>query len=128
MTGAFEVFTYLSLPLVVLGTYLTYLYGQKKSGFGWQKYIALLFTPTAIMAVLAFVIGIKILYLYLVSALVGFGLEYFLGFTYEKVFHRKLWTYDATAYSIGEHTSLLTLPMWGLAGVVFWSLGKILGL
>ncbi len=76
--------------------------------------------------VLAAYYGMGMVYLFVASSVVGFILEYGTGLMYHKTLNRRLWTYGK--YSIGGYTSLLTFPMWGVAGVVFWLLSRSVGL
>jgi uncharacterized membrane protein len=128
MTGLLLNVTTSSGLIVIVGVYLAYLYGRNTKEFHWSEYIALLAALTLIVFLKAYLIDIKILYLYLLSAIVGFILEYSLGLAYHKTLNRKLWVYDSHAYSLSGYTSWLTLPMWGIAGVIFWTVGKIVGL
>ena len=109
-----------------LGMFLAYLYGRSVKRFRWSEYIALLATPVGICLWIAYVHGIKVLYLFAASAIVGFFLEFGLGLAYHKTLNRRLWTYSR--YSVGGYTSWLTLPMWGVAGVAFWILSNKIGL
>lgn len=52
--------------------------------------------------------------------------ELVVGFVYHKTLNRRLWQYNRL--SVGGYTSVLSIPMWGIAGVVFWALSKLLGL
>jgi hypothetical protein len=112
----------------VVGVYVAYLYGRNTLEFRWSEYSALLAAPTLVVLAQAYLLDIKILYLYVVSAVVGFVLEYSLGYTYHKVLNRKLWIYDSESYAVCGYTSWLTLPMWGIAGVLFWNLSVFVGL
>ena len=117
-----------SILFMVLGFYLAYLYGRNTTQFRWSEYVALMCAPTIVVFIEAYLIDIRILTLYLASAMLGFVLEFFLGFAYHQVLNRKLWVYDSQAYAVGGYTSWLTLPMWGVAGVIFWTLAKVVGL
>ncbi len=125
---SFMKFTIGSILFVTVGFYLAYRFGRNKTSFTWSAYIALLLPPTLVVLWYAYYVNIKVLVLYAVSAIVGFMAEYILGFTYHKVLNRKLWKYDTDAYAVAEYTSWLTLPMWGIAGFVFWMVAKIAGL
>jgi hypothetical protein len=124
--GALFSFAGVSLALNALGFFGAWLYGRKTQEFRWSEYAALMATPNVLVAFYAFFINAQIIRLYLISAVVGFALEYLLGFAYHKVLNKRLWTYSYA--NLGGYTSLLTFPMWGVAGVVFWFLGKMAGL
>jgi len=67
--------------------------------------------------------GSQLLLVCLSFALVGTFLEWLIGFFYHKIVGQKLWTYHR--YSLSGYTSLLSIPLWGLAGALFWLLAKI---
>ena len=114
------------LIVCLLGFYLAYLYGRKTLLFRWSEYLAIIFLPIASIIFLALYIDLKILNLYIISALAGFFLEYIIGLTYYKTLNRRLYKYKR--FSIGGHTSLLSIPLWGIAGVLFWLFGKMIGI
>jgi uncharacterized membrane protein len=110
----------------LIGFYLAYLYGRKTKRFQWNEYLALLVVPTLFVIALAYYVDTRILSLFLVSAAVGFLLEYIIGLAYHKTLNRRLWTYQRL--SVCGYTSLLSIPIWGVAGVIFWFLSKMVGL
>ncbi|MBI4709185.1 MAG: hypothetical protein HY764_03220 [Candidatus Portnoybacteria bacterium] len=114
------------LSVSLLGFYLAYLYGRRTKKFRWSEYIAIIITPFIFVLALAYFVDIKILGLFAISAVVGFSLEYLCGLTYHKTLNRRLWRYER--FSVGGYTSLLTIPMWGISGVIFWFLGKLIGI
>lgn len=109
-----------------VGFFLAYLYGRKTRQFRWSEYVAIIIWPLLFVIILAYYVETKILVLFMVSAFVGFILEYVLGFVYHKTLNRRLWHYDK--FSVGGYTSWLAIPIWGIAGVIFWFLAKIVGL
>lgn len=117
-------FVFLSVCLV--GFYLAYLYGRKTWRFHWGEYIAIIILPILCLVYLSVFYDLRILTLFLISSFLGFFLEYVIGLTYHKTLNRRLWKYHK--YSVGGYTSLLSLPLWGIGGVVFWLLGSALGL
>lgn len=120
---------YLNLVLLsvcIAGFYLAYLYGRKTKTFRWSEYFLLISAPVLSSLSLAYFYGIKIIYLFVISSIVGFILEYLLGLAYHKTLNRKLWTYGK--YNLRGYTSYLTFPMWGVAGIIFWLLSKKIGL
>jgi len=114
------------LGITLTGFYLAYLYGRKTKIFVWKEYIAILIWPTLLVLTLAYFIDKNIIILFLISSIIGFCLEYLLGLTYHKTLNKRLWRYDK--FSVKGYTSWLTLPIWGIAGVIFWFLSKIAGL
>lgn len=115
------------LFLCLAGFYLAYLYGRKTKVFKWSEYFAILILPLIFILALTYFIDTRILGLFFVSAFVGFTLEYIVGFTYHKTLNKRLWYYQER-FSINGYTSLLSIPIWGVAGVIFWFLSKLLGL
>ena len=121
----FLVGIFLSL-VSLIGMFLAYLYGRKVEKFRWSEYVLLLIAPVGGCFALTFLYGIRIVYMFVLSAVVGFIFEYSVGLIYHKTLNRRLWNYSR--YSVGGYTSWLTLPMWGVAGIVFWLLSASLGL
>lgn len=60
------------------------------------------------------------------SAAIGFLTEGILGFVYHKVLNKRLWEYEKL--DIWGYTSLLSILLWGVGGVVFWFVSKFAGL
>lgn len=117
---------FIFLVLTLVGFYLAYLYGHKTKKFRWSEYFAIIFWPLLFVLFLSYSVDSKILGLFIVGSAVGFVLEYILGLTYYKVLNQKLWRYNRL--SINGYTSLLSIPIWGIACVIFWFLSKIVGL
>jgi len=120
-----------TLPTVLLlfsvsGMYGAYLFGKKTKNFRWSEYIALMAAPVIATLSLSYFYGKQIVYLFFVSAIAGFVLEYLLGLAYHKTLNKRLWTYDRLA--IDGYTSFLTFPMWGVAGISFWLISRFVGL
>jgi len=116
------VFTFFDL----LGFYLAYLYGRKTKNFRWREYLAIVAVPLGCVFAAAYLIDLKIINLFLVSCFIGFALEYLLGLAYHKTLNKRLWEYKRL--SVHGYTSLLSIPFWGVGGVSFWFIAKILGL
>jgi uncharacterized membrane protein len=114
------------LSICLIGFYLAYLYGRKTKRFRWSEYMAILIWPVLFVVAFAYFFNVMIFILFLISSFVGFVLEYVVGLTYHKTLNRRLWNYGRL--SIGGYTSLLSIPIWGVAGVIFWFLGKMVGL
>ncbi len=118
---------FMSLVAVyLLGFYVSYLYGRTKGTFRWVEYGVFCIVPVSSSLALSFIYGVKIIYLFLLSAGIGMFLEYTAGMAYHKTFKERLWTYSL--FSLGGYTSWLTLPMWGSMSVALWVLGKAVGL
>lgn len=110
----------------IIGMYLAYLYGRKTKRFRWSEYVALLAAPVLGSLGLSYFYGIKIIYFFVESSIIGFIFEYGIGRAYHMTLNKRLWTYGK--YSVEGYTSLLTFPLWGVGGIVFWLLAKTLGL
>jgi hypothetical protein len=114
--------------VTLVGFYLAYLYGRKTKQFRWSEYTAIIIWPLLSVLIFAYYVDTKILILFIISSFVGFISEYTLGLVYHRTLNRRLWYYDDKFSVPGEYTSWLTIPLWGSAGIVFWFLGKIIGL
>lgn len=123
---AIEVLSSLFLVLSIAGGYIAYLYGRRVRRFRWSEYVAILSVPTLCSFSLIYFYGVKIIYFFFASCVVGFVLEYLLGLAYHKTLNRRLWAYN-DRFNLSGYTSLLTVPIWGCAGVVFFILGKSIG-
>lgn len=122
------------LLLIVFGFVAESLYFQngilaknkklKTYHFNTGRYIYYLITPvTALTFAFIATSSIKLLYVFFVFSLLGTFLEWLAGFAYHMIVGQKLWTYHR--YSIGGYTSLLSMPLWGIGGVLFWLLVQI---
>lgn len=118
-------FWYIFILISFIGAYLAYLYGRKTTKFRWKEYLAIIIGPILFVIFLAFYYNFAILKLFLVSSVVGFIGEYIFGFVYDKVLNKRLWTYNRL--SIEGYTSYLSIPAWGIAGVMFWFIAKLIG-
>lgn len=112
--------------LSLLGMYFSILYGRKTKAFRWSEYIALVSVPVVCSLGLAYFFGPNVIALFIKSAIIGLILEYCLGSAYHKTLNKRLWTYER--FNLGGYTSWLTIPMWGVAGVIFWLISKSVGL
>jgi len=126
MSNNFIIYGPVFILIILVGFYLAYLYGRKTKRFRWSEYIAIIILPIISIFAFAYLIDIKIITVFVVSSFVAFSLEYILGLTYHKTLNKRLWTYDK--FSVQGYTSLLSIPLWGIGGVTFWFLIKMLGL
>jgi len=117
---------FLFLGLTLLGFYSAYLYGHKTRKFRWDEYFAIIIYPILGTIGFAYFVDGRIFILFLVSSVLGFALEYVVGRTYHLTLNERLWKYKRM--SISGYTSILSIPIWGAAGVIFWFAGKIIGL
>lgn len=112
--------------LSVAGCCVAYLYGKGSPGFGLDKYVAILMVPSLSCLGMSYFYGVDVIYFYVVAAVAGFIIEYVVGFTYKMVFGERMWTYHI--YSVNGYTSYLSPPAWGVVGVTFFLLSKVIGL
>ena len=119
-------FAFIYILVCFVGWIIAYAYGKNTKRFHWSEYALLVIWPALGTMGLAYVYGMRIVSLFVISCVFGFALEYGAGLTYHKVLGKRLWTYDM--FSVQGYTSLLTIPVWGMVGVIFWFLGKIVGL
>lgn len=68
----------------------------------------------------------KLFLVFLYSAILGTLLEFLLGKFIYSIFGVKIWTYKHGA--LGRYTSIYSFPYWGAAGIVFATIGKLVGL
>jgi len=114
------------LVLILVGYYLAYLYGHRTKKFNWGEYFSIIFWPSLFVVALAYFVDGKIIRLFVVSCFIGLGLEYSLGLAFHMIMGKHLWIYRR--FDLDGYTSWLCLPIWGIAGVIFWYLGRIVGL
>ncbi len=115
-----------SVIAIVLMFIFAYWYGRKTKEWRWSEYLFMAAAPFIGMITLAYFEGTRIITFFLLSALVGFIAEFLLGLLCEKTLGRKLWIYRKL--SLGGHSSLLSLPFWGGAGIIFLALARLLNL
>lgn len=110
----------LCVSVSLFGFFLAFLYGRKTKNFKISEYLAILVgRPLIGVCLLIYIYGIRILMLFLESSIVGFIFEYLFGAIYHKVLNKRLWNYYR--FSLNGYTSFLSLPLWGIAGIVFWA-------
>jgi hypothetical protein len=117
--------TALLLLVTFVGFFLAYLYGRKTTRFSWIEYVLLWILPAVFVIAFSYLQDKRLLLLYVVGGCAGFVMEYIIGLAYHKTLGRRLWYYQRYALS-GGYTSWLTLPIWGIAGALFWFLIEIL--
>lgn len=109
-----------------MGFYFAYLYGRHTKKFRWSEYLFIIIWPVAVIIVLTLTFNPKIITLFVVSMIAGTLFEYLIGLVYDKTLNKKLWVYKKL--SIQGYTSVLSMPLWGVAGVIFWAIGKLMQL
>lgn len=94
----------------------------RKNHFTLGKYFYLLLFPFIATIVLINQEGMSILQVFFLFSALGTIFEWLIGYSYNKIVGSRLWTYHK--YSINGHTSFLSIPLWGLAGILFWLIEK----
>jgi uncharacterized membrane protein len=69
--------------------------------------------------------GIKIIYIFISFIIFGTLGEFCFGYLYHKIFKKKLWEYKTMKLGKNGYTSLLSVPFWGMAGLMFWGLSLL---
>lgn len=128
-----SLFLFLSMVVVGVGLesvavksyYLITKTHYKEHHFSWGKYLFLLSFPLFATGYAIFREGSSLINVFIIFSFVGTLLELLIGLAYHKIVGQRLWTYHK--YTLSEYTSLLSIPLWGLAGVLFWLMVKALG-
>ena len=95
----------------------------KEHHFSYSRYVYLLLFPM-LAAILIVSRSTDLLWVvFLTFSAVGTFIEWLIGFFYHRIVGQRLWTYHR--HSISGYTSLLSIPLWGLAGIMFWLLARI---
>ena len=108
------------------GLYAAYFYGRRTKKFKWNEYVAIIIVPIIAIVLFTIFVDSRIINLFIISCIAGFAFEYIFGLAYHKTLNKRLWEYKYL--SVGGYTSLLSIPVWGIGGVTFWFLSKIVGL
>lgn len=115
---------FLFLILTSFGYYFAYLHAHRNHRFNWFGFVSIIIWPMLYVVFLAALNGNKVLLLFFLSGLIGLFLEYGLGWIYYKLEGKKLWKYSQ--WNINGYISWLCIPVWAIAGVIFWSLATFL--
>ena len=94
----------------------------KKQHFSWWRYTLFFGVPLVTVATVLFSFKYEhsALAMFVWFAVVCTFMEWLVGFTYHRVVGKRLWTYDK--FNIGGYTSWLSVPIWGILGLVMWFL------
>lgn len=87
----------------------------KEHHFSLAKYLFYLSFPLLGALLIVLFGNFSLLKVFLVFSGLGTFFEFLGGFAYQRVVGQRLWTYHRL--SLGGYTSLLSLPLWGMAGV-----------
>jgi uncharacterized membrane protein len=130
MTSAFIIFLTLAIGGSLLEKILDRLYRKltkKKyriNHFAFSRYIYLLLMPIIGVISSWYLVGSSIITIFITFSLIGPFFEWIIGYAYNSIVGQRLWTYHR--YAVNGYTSLLTIPFWGLGGVLFYFLARII--
>lgn len=116
----------LSLSLESLLSFFYYKITKNKyktHHFSVSKFIYFLIFPLLITMYFVQKQTMDVFSIFIGFALFGTLAEWLIGYFYEKIVGERLWTYHR--YAINKYTSVLSIPMWGLCGLIFYQFMKI---
>lgn len=87
------------------------------------KYLFFLLFPMTAFIILLKTEGWTVGQVFITFAILGTLAEWIMGYTYHQIVGQRLWTYHK--YSLSHYTSWLSVPLWGLAGVMFFLLARL---
>jgi uncharacterized membrane protein len=111
--------------ITALGFMLACEHGKQFRRFSWEEYSVLSATVFVAIVPMLAIYGWGILTLFFVSVAVGMCAEHICGYVFHRSLKRHMWRYYR--FTLGGYTSLLVAPFWGMAGVFFFLLSKIVG-
>lgn len=94
--------------------------GYKKYHYSAGRYLFFLLFPATALVFVVMNLGWEIVNVFAAFSVIGTFLEWLSGFSYHMSVGQRLWSYHR--YGIGAYTSFLSVPLWGLGGVLFWLL------
>jgi hypothetical protein len=94
----------------------------KEHHFQFSRYAIFILVPILTTIIFVYQEGWTFAKVAITFALASMFFEWFFGWAYHHIVGQRLWTYHR--YAIQGYTSLLTLPIWAVAGGVFWFLAK----
>lgn len=101
-------------------------YGRRTEGWRWSEYFMMIAGPIIGVLALTYFEGLMVLFYFLACMVLGFVLEIRLAQNFEKILGEKFYIYKKLTYK--GYSSILALPFWGAAGIVFLTIAKFLGL
>lgn len=97
----------------------------KKHHFFFSRFIFLAIAPLMAVFFISTKTTMPLIQIFIVFSIFGTFLEWFIGFSFDRIMGSKLWTYHFMPIGIrSKYTSFLSIPIWGAAGVLFWLLVK----
>ena len=113
----------IALFISLCGFLFTLIAGRNVKRSFWLGYIFTIVWPLLFVAIIILLYGLKVLALFGICIVVGIIGETLAGSTYYKITGERLWDYQRLDFK--GQTSLLMIPLWGSAGVLFWFFAKI---
>lgn len=109
----------LYLAFCAIGMALAHHYSHHSTRFFWREYLSIIAPVLLGLVGLYFLVGIKVLYVFLFFSFFGPLIEWLFGRVYHSIVGSHLWIYERYALP-GRYTSWLTMPIWGAGIVVIW--------
>lgn len=119
--------------IVIAGVFIEVLFSQfhylltkkhmKHYHFSFGRYIFLMLFPLIATILLTVSAGATLIKMFIAFAVIGTFFEWLIGYSYHMVVGQRLWTYHRLGLS--GYTSLLSIPLWGFAGAVFYLLARV---
>ena len=97
----------------------------KEHHFVVGRYVISLMLPFILLFIIYIHLGYSVLNVFLASAILGTFAEWFAGWWFYKIMGIRLWTYHK--YAITKYTSFLSIPLWGIAGILLMLIVKLFG-
>lgn len=91
--------------------------------FNIIRYLFLLLFPILGIILMVYRSGMVMAIVFAAFSISGMVIEGLIGFAYHQILGHRLWTYHRL--DLSGYTSLLSVPLWGMAGVLFWLLARI---
>lgn len=91
---------------------------HKTHHYSLSKYFYFLLMPFGITVYYLKDLGTNVINIVIWFAIYMTLAEWIIGFAYHKIVGTRLWTYHRAA--ITSYTSFLSIPLWGLAGLIFY--------
>lgn len=119
-----EYLYYLSAcPLIFL---LSAKFLRVRKKYFWYEYLALFLLPLIAMVLMSYSIGSAIIWVFFIFCIVGPLIEALAGYTILWMTGKHLWLYESHPI-FNRTTSIISIPFWGFAGTVFYSIDRLIG-
>ncbi len=95
----------------------------KEHHYTFSRYIFFLTFPLISTFLVVYYTGWTAFTVFVSFALIGTLGEWIVGWAYYHIVGQRLWTYHR--FAITKNTSFLVIPLWGFAGILFWSVARV---